>query len=264
MNIFIRELKANRKVLIIWSVCMFLLVASGMGKYTGYSGSSQNLDVFNEMPFTLKALLGIGSFNVTVMSGYFALLFLYIELTTAIHAVLLGSGIIAKEERDKTTEFLMTRPVSRGAIITAKFGAALFNVVILNLVTLVSSLMMVSVYNKGKDISNEILLFMLSMFAVQLIFLFFGSLLASCMRKPKLAGSLASGILIGSFMVAKITDLTDKVNALNILSPFKYFNYADIVNGNGISLPVTLLSLALAAAFAAASYLLYRRRDLSI
>ena len=117
MNIFIRELKANRKALIIWCACILVGVLSGMGKYTAYSSGGSNSDLFNTLPFAVKALLGIGSFDVTKMSGFFALLFLYMELMIAIHAVLLGSGIIAKEERDKTTEFLMIKPVSRSSIV---------------------------------------------------------------------------------------------------------------------------------------------------
>lgn len=242
---------------------MFLLVASGMAKYTAYS-SGQNNDVFNSMPYSIKALLGFGSLDVTAMSGYFALLFLYMELAAAIHAALLGSGIIAKEERDKTTEFLMVKPVSRSRILTAKLLAAFANVLLLNLVTLVCSLALVCAYNKGKDISGEVTLFLVSMLLVQLIFLSLGAALSAGLRNPKLSGSAATGILLGSFAVSKITDLTDRLNALNLLSPFKYFSYAALAKGKGLDAAAAVFSCALAAAFTAAVYVFYRRRDLKI
>lgn len=263
MNIFLRELKANRKALIIWSVCMFLFVLSGMSKYTAYSSGSTS-NVFAEMPSTMKALIGIGSFDVTTMSGFFAFLYPYLALTTGIHAVLLGSGIIAKEERDKTTEFLMVKPVSRSAIITSKLLAALVNVIIINLVTLISSIVMVSAYNKGAGISDEIAVFLLSMLIVQLIFLSIGALLSTFIRKPKASGALAAGILFGSYVISKITDLTDNVNALNVLSPLKYFSYQKIVDGNGLSLGIVMLSLLLIAICTALTYIFYRKRDLSV
>lgn len=263
MNIFLRELKANRKALIIWSVCMFLLVVSGMSKYTVYSSGNSN-ELFNKMPYSLKALLGIGSFDVAKMSGFFAFLFPYIEITAAIHAVLLGSGIIAKEERDKTTEFLMVKPISLNTILTSKLLAAFVNVVILNIVTLISSIVMVNAYNKGKDISSEITMFILSMFIVQLIFLSLGALLSAFMKNSKASGSIAAGILFGSFMISKITDFTDKINAINILSPFKYFSYQDIVNGNGISAGISIISLVLIAAFSILTYFFYMRRDFNV
>jgi ABC-2 type transport system permease protein len=213
MNIFLRELKANRKALIIWSICMFLGVLSGMAKYTAYSSGANNA-VFEKMPDTMKALLGFGSFDVTTMSGFFSFLFPYLAVTTAIHAALLGSSIIAKEERDKTTEYLMVKPVSRAKIITSKLLAALINIMIINLVTLISSIAMVAVYNKGKDITGEIILFLVSMFIIQLIFLSLGALISAFMRNPKASGSIAAGILFGSYVISKITDLNDHINAL--------------------------------------------------
>lgn len=263
MNILLRELKANRKALIIWSVCIFLLVLSGMSKYTVYS-SGNSSEIFNKMPYSLKALLGMGSFDVTKMSGFFAFLFPYLEITTAIHAVLLGSSIIAKEERDKTTEFLMTKPVSLSTIITSKLLAAFINILIVNVVTLISSILIVNAYNKGKDISGEIAMFLLSMFIVQLIFLSMGALLSAFMKNPKASGSVAAGILFGSFVISKITDLTDKINVINVLSPFKYFSYQDIVNGKSISVGISVISFVLIFIFSASTYFLYMRRDLNI
>ncbi len=264
MNIFVRELKANRKALIIWSVCMFLLILSGMGKYTAYSSGGAGSDVFDKMPYTLKALLGMGSFDVTTIGGFFGMMFVYIELAVAIHAVLLGSGIIAKEERDKTTEFLMVKPVSRAKVITSKFFAAFVNLVIINLVSFASSLMMVNAYNKGEDITGNIAVFFVSMFIVQLVFLSLGAVLASAMKKPKASGSAAAGILMGSFIVAKITDLTDKVNVINVLSPFKYFNYKNMVDGKGIDVTIVFLCIVLVAVFVSSTYLFYKSRDLKV
>jgi ABC-2 type transport system permease protein len=263
MNIFLRELKANRKALIIWSACMVLFVLSGMSKYTAYSSGASS-EVFDKMPHTLKALIGIGSFDVTKMSGFFAFLFPYLEVTTAIHAVLIGSGIIGKEERDKTTEFLMVKPVSRTTIITSKLLAALVNVVIINIVTLLSSIVMVAAFNKGKDISGEIATFMLSMFIVQLIFLSLGAMLSAFKRNAKTSGSIAAAILFGAYVVSKITDLTDSINIINVLSPFKYFSYLDIVNGKGLSIGIILISILLTAVFAVLTYFLYHNRDLSV
>ncbi|MBL4934410.1 ABC transporter permease subunit [Clostridium sp. YIM B02515] len=263
MNVFIRELRANRKALIIWSICMFLFVLSGMGKYTAYSSGANN-EVFDKMPHTMKALLGFGSFDVTTMSGFFAFLFPYLALTAAIHAALLGSGIISKEERDKTAEFLMAKPISRAAIVTSKLFAALINIIVINLVTLLSSIAMVAAYNKGKDISGEVLVFLLSMFIIQLIFLSLGVFISAVMRKPKAAGSLTTGILFSSYVISKITDLTDSLNALNVLSPFKYFSYENIVKGNGLSTGVTILSILLVAVLLASAYSFYAKRDLSV
>lgn len=264
MNIFLRELKANRKALIIWSVCMFLLVLSGMGKYTAYTTEGANSDVFNSMPYSIKALLGFGSLDVTTISGFFALLFFYVEITAAIHAVLLGSGIIAKEERDKTTEFLMVKPVSRTTIITSKLLAALANIAVINIVALVSSIAMVSAYNKGEDISGVISIFYLSMFIVQLIFLSLGAALSSFIKAHRVSGQISAGILFVSFAISRLTDLNEHIGFLNVLSPFKYFSYQRIIDGNGLNFSISVLSLLLVALFTSTVYYYYSRRNLNV
>lgn len=264
MNIFIRELKAHAKALIIWSVSMFLLVASGMAKYTAYTAGGQNNQIFNDLPYSVKALLGFGSFDIATMAGYFALLFLYIELVAAIHAVILGAGIIAKEERDKTSEFLMIKPVARKVVITAKLSAAFINIIILNLVTLAASIIMVNAYNKGPAITDEIFVFFESMLIVQAVFMTLGASFAAIMRNPKTSGSFAMGALLWAFFVSKITELNTDLSFLNFLSPFKYFDYADIVDGFGLNTLAVLLSLALAVILTSATYVFYGKRDLSI
>jgi ABC-2 type transport system permease protein len=264
----LRELKANTRTLLIWSVCMFLCVLSGMAKFTAYTsatatGPSIN-DLLKTMPTSIKALFGFASFDMATMSGYLALLFIYVELAAAIHAALLGAGIIAKEESDKTTEYLMVKPVSRAAIITSKLLVALLNVVVINVVTLVSFLVVVPLYSKGSNVSGEILMMTLSMFIVQLIFLSLGAVLAACMRNPKASGSVATGILFTAYFIARIADMSDKLRFLNLISPFKYFDLGRIVAGNGLNLGIVFLSLALVAAFSVLTYVSYKKRDLTI
>lgn len=264
MNIFIRELKANRKALIIWSVCMALLVLSGMGKFTAYAAGGASSEVFDKLPNTMKVMLGLNGFEVTKISGFFAFLFPYLEITVAIHAALLGSSIIAKEERDKTTEFLIAKPISRLTIITSKVLAALVNVIILNLVSLLSSLAIVPTFNTGEDITGEILILHLIMFIVQIIYLSLGTWLASCLRKPKMSGAIAADIIIAGYFISKITDLVDHLKVLNIFSPFKYFNLQKAVYGNDISVVITLLCVAMIVVFTAFTYFFYQRRDMNV
>ncbi|RIE06049.1 ABC transporter permease subunit [Candidatus Cryosericum terrychapinii] len=268
MNMVLRELKASSRALIIWSVSMFLCVLTGTIKFTAYTTATSTGPSINEllktMPTSIKALFGFASFDMATMAGYLALLFIYVELVAAIHAALLGAGIIAKEESDKTTEYLMTKPVSRAAIVTSKLVAALLNVVVINVVTLVSFLVVIPLYSKGNDISGEVLMLTLSMFVVQLIFLSLGAVLAAWMRHPRTSGSVATGVLFTAYFVARITDMSDKLRFLNVISPFKYFDLGRMVAGNGLNTGIVLLSLALVAAFTALTYVFYQKRDLNI
>src|SRR5690348_7714175 len=104
MTLFLREMRANRKSLIIWCVCVIFMVVSGMGKYgaTESAGQSMN-EIISQMPKSLQAMMGVGSLDISSAIGYYGILFLYLILMATIHAMMLGATIIAKEERDKTS-----------------------------------------------------------------------------------------------------------------------------------------------------------------
>lgn len=261
MNIFIRELKANRRALIIWCVCMALGVVAGMAKYTAFSGGAAGSEVFTHLPRTLRALFGMSDFDVAKIGGYFAFLFFYIELAAAAHASLLGAVVVSKEERDHTSEFLGVKPVSRQTVLTAKLAAAAVDTLLLNVVTLGASLAAVSQFSGGKRIFGEVFWFFLSLLFVQLIFLSLGALIASAARKPAAAASFSAFVMLASFLIAELTNFTDRLDALNVLSPFKYFSFSQMAGGKAPGALPCVLSAALIAAFITGAYLCYRARD---
>jgi len=265
MNIFLRELKAHRKSLIIWSVGMILLIITGMAKYTSlYSTGSAMQDVLNQMPKSVKVVLGMADFDVTKVSGFYGMLFLYIILMTTVHAAMIGAGIISKEERDKTSEFLFAKPVSRDRVISAKLLAAFFNIVVLNIVTTLTSIAIVNKYSNGEQVNGMILTLMLGMFFMQLIFMFIGTGLAAASRNPKTAASAATGILLGTFVIAKAVDLNSGIDFLKYITPFKYFDPVRLILGPGFEPVYIILTVVIVAVLFVATYRLFKKRDLKI
>lgn len=265
MNVFVREMKAHRKSLILWSVGLLFMIASGMTKYSSYSGSGQSLNlVLDKMPKTLKAILGFGTLDVTTVSGFYGMLFLYLLIMVSIHACMLGANIIAKEERDKTTEFLMVKPISRSGIITAKLIAALVNVLVLNLVTLTLSIAIVSKYGKGESVVSEIGILMIGMFIMQLLFLFVGTGIASAGRNPKHASALSTTVLLITFIISAVVDMNSSLEPLKYITPFKYFEAQRIMENGGVEPLSLVLSSVVIALMLVITYTGFRKRDLKI
>lgn len=265
MNIFLRELKSHRKSLIIWSICVFLMVVSGMAKYAAYSGGGQSInELVANMPKTMRAVLGFQTVDLSKAGGFFAMLYLYLLLMATIHAAMLGATIFAKEERDKTSEFLFVKPVSRNTIITAKLLAALVNIIVFNLVTLISSIVLVAQYNKGASVSGDIAVLMVGMFIIQLLFIVIGSAIAAVKRKPKTAASLATSILLLTYLLSIIVDMSDYADALKYFTPFKYFQAKDIMFGGGLQGGYVILSAVLIIILTLITYIFYKKRDLNV
>lgn len=265
MNIFIQEMRAHRKSLIIWSIGMLFMIIGGMGKYSAYAGSGQSItDLVADMPKTLKAVLGFGNFDVTKASGFFGMLFLYLLIMTTIHASMLGANIISKEERDKTTEFLMVKPVSRTRIITSKLLAALVNVLILNIVTLGLSIAIVGKYSSGEAVTGDIQILMAGMFILQVLFLFIGTGIASISKNPKISASIATTVLLAAFIVSIAIDMNSKLEGLKYITPFKYFEAQNLMYGGGLDPVFVILSFVIITVMVSVTYVFYKKRDLNV
>jgi ABC-2 type transport system permease protein len=221
-------------------------------------------ELLSQIPSSIKAVLGMGNFDLTKVSGFYGMLYLYLLLMATIHASLLGSNIISKEERDKTTEFLMVKPVSRGTIITAKLLASLFNIVVFNIVTLIFSVALMGKYAVGEDITVEICILMVGMFILQLMFLFIGTATAANSKRPKSAASVSTSILLVTFIISSAININSNLESLKYITPFEYFKADKLLNGGGFEPVFLILSFAIIAVLVFVTYASYKKRDFSI
>jgi ABC-2 type transport system permease protein len=266
MNIFMREMKAHRKSLILWCIGVFYLVAASMWKFgTEYSSNQSLNELVTQLPVAVQVLLGIrGSFDLSTASGYYGLCFYYLSLMAMLHASLLGAGIISKEERDKTTEFLMAKPVSRIQIISAKLLTGFLNIVIFNLVTAISSIIMVGYFNHGITLIGEITTLMIGMFILQLLFMLVGTGVAAVSKNPKSATPVAMVVLLIALMLAKLIDMNSNLEGLKYLTPIKYFEAEQLLLQGGFSPIFLILSVLIIAILLGVTYECYKKRDLKV
>ncbi len=264
MNVYFRELRAYRKSTLFWCLGMVFLIGATMAKYQGLGTAAQFNEMMMQMPPAMLAIFGMNMLDFGRASGFFGVAYLFLALMAAVHAVLLGSGIVSKEERDRTSEFLFVKPVTRSQVVTAKALAALTNVVIFNLVTMVSSLVIVDKYSNGEDVSGYIMVLMGGMFFIQLIFLAVGLAAAAVTDRPKAASGIATGFMLFTFPLSAAVDINENLSPLKYLTPFKYFDAKALYDSMGLAAGYVALSAVLIVAFTAATYVFFRRRDLRI
>lgn len=265
MNIFVRELKAHWKSLLGWSIAMILLIASGMAKFTSLGPDGQNANqLFGAFPKPVLVILGIQGLDLSTAIGYFGVIFLYLQLTASIHAAMLGSEIISKEERDKTSEFLFVKPVTRLRAVTEKLLAGLLNLIVLNAVTMASSIAMVAVYANNYHNNNLIIMMMAGLFIMQLIFFALGASLAGYFKNPKLPSIVATTILLVTYIIWVIFDLNSKLDFLKYLTPFRYFDASVMIGDGHLDLFYVALSLVITTVLIIVSYLSFNKRDLKV
>lgn len=265
MNIFLREMKAHRFGLGFWSLGMVAMVYMGMAKYGAYEASGENVQVIMDaLPRAVRAVFGLTGFDLSTAAGFYGVLFNFVAIIAALHAVLLGSDLVAKEERDRTSEFLFARPASRARILTGKLLAGVVNLVVLNIVTLVSSLAVIDVYNKEEPFTGDVVALMVGLFFIQLINLSIGALVAGAIHRPKAAGSRASTIMFATFLLSVAVTINERLDVLAYLTPFLYFDAADVMGSHGLDAVFVVLSVAITGVAVALTYRLLAARDLVI
>lgn len=265
MTIFLRELKARRNSLIIWSVSMVALVYLSMAKYGALSEGDQVLsDLVAQLPDSVQAFFGMSGLNVTTLRGYYGVVFLFVALLGSVHAGMLGADLLAREERDKTSEFLYTRPVSRRYIMVNKALAGLVNVVALNAVTTVGSLLAVSQFSSSGSINDELRLLMVAFLLLQLTYFLAGLALAAVLPDPKRPGKAAGVLIFLGYLVYVVTSIQPSLAPLRYLSPLSWFDAKFLLRDMRFEAVYLTIAAGLAIGCALATWFANQRRDLAV
>jgi ABC-2 type transport system permease protein len=264
MNIFFRELRANLKSLIIWCAIMGLLIMIGTAKFAAFANDPESLKLLDAMPEAMLDAMNLRAFNLTTVTGFFGIMFVYFGLMGAIAAAMWGTDVISKEERDKTVEFSLVLPVSRSRVITAKAFAALINCAAFVAITWGMSLLFVQTYTPDPEFYSFLALEMQAMFIIELVFLALGLLLGCAMKQYKLSGSAAVGIILVTYIMSVVSGMQKDLDFLKYFTPFKYFDAGALLRDGAMDGGYVLLSAAIVAVCVAAAYLVYNRRDLYI
>lgn len=264
MHIIKHELRAHLKPLLIWSVVITLIIATAMTEFSAYYNNPEMADILDTIPKAMLDAFSMANANLTTVGGFVSMFSFYFYIMLGIFSVLLGNGIIAKEERDKTAEFFMTLPISREKIILSKWIAAIINCVLLNAVTGLAIFGTTYKYNPDTEFYKFLGLLLLALFILQMIFLSVGMLLASILRRYKSSGKLSATILLVTYLMSVMVGLSDKMEFLKYFSPFRYFQANYILNELKFEPIYVLISIVIIAVSMVGTFIIYPKRDLYI
>lgn len=259
MNIYLHELKANRKFIFTWLVSMLALACMMLAMY---GSISQDIDVFKQIlsnfPASLRMAFGISIDRIGSILGYYSSFVLSIILVcSSMEAMILGMSILSKEVREKTADFLYTKPVSRTKIITSKILASFTLLLISNIVYILALYAtVVSVSSIAIDLNVFMLLALIPLF-IQCIFFSLGIALSSLMNKVKAVLPLSMGITFGFYILSAFSD--EKMRAF---MPFKYFDTNYIFTNSKYEFKYVILTFVIVLISTALTYVIYKKKDI--
>lgn len=263
MNIFWHELKAHRKFTLIWTLALGVSIVLFLSLFPSISREAEGFKKLMEgFPEVVRMALGLAVENIGSILGYYSYVFLYITLIGAIQAMILGMSIISKEVRDKTADFLLSKPVSRINILTAKLSAAFVLLIITNVSYLIVTNIMASLVEKQEYSIKIFSMVSVTLFFIQLIFLALG--IATSVVVPRIRSVLpiALGSVFAFFIIGAIAS-TSGDEALRYLSPFKYFDLAYIIQYSRYESSYLMVTFGIVVTAVIASYWIYYKQDIA-
>lgn len=263
MNMYLHELKSLRKSTIIWTCVLIALAALFLSVYPSMANDAVDFKkLLSGYPAAVRAMLGINLDYITSILGFYSMIFSFITLCGAIQAMILGISILSKESRERTADFLLVKPVSRSAIISAKLLAAFTTIAATDIVFFtVSTLLANSV--KTDDFSVKLFFLVnLTLFFIQLIFLALGVVISVFFKKLKSVLPISLGVVFGLYMIGALLATGDTEDAARFISPFKYFDITYIIQNAGYEASYLIIGGIIVIVAIVVTYIIYMKKDI--
>ena len=260
MTVFKLELRQGKTALIVWTAAIGFLLAVCIFLFPEMKGEMDTLtSVFASMG-SFTAAFGMDRLSFGELSGFYAIeCGNILGLGGAFFAALTAVNVLAKEEKDRTAEFLLTHPVCRGRVLAEKLCAVLAQITAMNAVLLALSLGCMAAI--GEDIPwRTVLLLHLGYFLLQteLAGVCFG--ISAFIRRS--GPGIGLGLAAAMYFLNLISNLSSSAEFLRYVTPFAYCEGADIISSGTLDTALVLLGLGYAVAAAAAACLHYTRKDI--
>jgi len=264
-NLYKKELKRNRKNLIIWTsiVLVFTILVLSIFPYMKNIGD-QMAKMMSELPEGMTMAMGIDAqtFN-SILGMYNTYYGIYIVVLLSIYAASTAAIILSKEERDKTAEFLLTKPISRKEIFVSKFFVLFTLVSIAYLVQTIIAVVFITMFG-GDDMMWPVFITMHTHGLILILFFTCVCLFISMLLKPKKSYmGLTVGIVFGSYFLDKIAKATDVMDWIGYISPFRYLNFSVSDPNYGVHIIAVFLSLLVSIILIILSNKLYSKKDIA-
>jgi len=262
MNIFLHEMKAYRKSTIIWLVSLVGIMVFFMSMYPSFAKDAESMTtMLKGYPESIRKVFSLDLENFFTILGFYCYLLTFIVLAGAIQAMNIGVSIVSKEVREKTADFLLTKPVTRTTILTAKLLAAFVSLLITNVIYSGAALLMASQV-KVEDFSSKVfLLLSLTLFIVQLLFLAMGIVISVVARKIKSVLTVSLATVFTFYFIGTLGGITGD-ETIRYFSPFKYVDTAYVMKHSGFEVSYLMVGVVLLAVAIFASYYVYSKKDI--
>lgn len=261
MVLFKHEMKQSVTMLSIWTIVISFMLAVCVLIYPEMKSQMNEISsVFSEMG-NFSAAFGMDQINFGEFMGYFGVeCGNVLGMGGAFFAALIGVSALVKEEKERTSEFLLAHPISRRQVVLEKFLAVLVQILVLNVVVAAATFLSVLLVGESPEWGKMALLFLVYLFLqIQIAFVCFG--ISAFLQRGGLGIGLGLAAML--YFLNIIANLTEQAEFLKYFTPFGYANSALIMAEGRIDIKLLLVGALFAVAGIAMSFFHYCKKDIS-
>lgn len=260
MTLLKHELRQGRTALSIWTAAIGFLLTVCVFIFPEMKGEMENLgDVFGSMG-SFSDAFGMDQLNFGTLMGFYAIeCGNVLGLGGAFYAAICAAGILSKEEKDGTAEFLLTHPISRRTVLMQKLAAILIQITVMNVVVYLLSIGSMALIGEAVP-WKEVNLMHLAYYCLQLELggICFG--VSAFLRKGSLGVGL--GIAVMLYFANLISNMAEVAEGLRYITPFAYCDGADIVTNGNLDLLLLGIGFLFTAVGIGSAFWKYCRKDI--
>lgn len=251
----LREIKSRIKGNLLWIAAFAFFIIGGMTKFDAFQGSDNNMNqMVQALPRIMRIMYGMEGVDISKFSGYFGILLFYVFIMLAIHGAFLGVSLMYGEFKDRTADFLFTKPASRTSLLIKKCLAALGIILIIQVAI---GLFCAYVFHRADSLK----LLPETLFASLIIHLFFfaaGFAFSLWAPSPKQGQQISLLVILLGYLAIIFSSLYD-IPALANITPLGYFK-TKIYEAN--LLPGGLLILLLSLILIISGLYAFKKKDI--
>jgi len=265
-NLLTKELKDGFKGTFIITAAVVSYIALIFYIYSIMKENMLRLvEIYSYIPESFLEALNINPDQVSNVLGYYVIYFIYfIPLAAGCYSIILGTALLSKEEQNRTAEFLLSRPISRGQIISSKLFAFFIHILGINIIVFITSFLGCGIVSDWNFKLQSLLFLHIYGFLICIFFGMLGFFITVLMKRAKPITGIGIGIVLGTYFFDMMIRTSGKVQFLLYFTPFKYLNLDVLSKDYGFEAWRLLFYFGTSGLLIFLSYYFYKKKDILV
>lgn len=264
-NLFLRELRSNAVSLLIWTSVITALTALTMSFYGVFPENNEKiLAMISIIPEGTLQFNGISDVDdlFSVLGFYSANNVIYMLVLGSIYSIVLASGILLREEYNKTAEFLLAWPLSRSDIFFSKAAVVFLNVLAINIVTAVVGYITLEIVKREPYSTDAFIIMSVYTMLLNLFFASLGLLMSTLVKRARPITTLSIGLVLILYFIFTISNITEGLSFIGYVTPFKFVGMDTLGPDYRLEFISVLYFCGLSLLLTFSAFRLYRRKEI--